>query len=232
MGPAHRSPRQAMGILGVRAAILRVFPAGGQLWLAALCFAAQAFGMGRAGAADDPRIVEGRNLRTAIYARGSTNRAVTLSVDRLFNEKRRAGFFRVRLLPLIVLQGVRIEIASAEAGTNLASAFQARLAPMRNPRGPVEWRGVSIYLGTEPNPRLEARRIVLAAGAEAGMCDLEELTLQTEDGRVALPRARMSLKDHPGRVFWGDSDAPEEWDLFTTKSPKERTTAQQPQGTS
>ena len=73
---------------------------------AGLCLALVAL-LPFSGRAERLRSVEARNVTLAIYSDDSSALVAVLKVGRVFNENRRLGFFRVKLLPVLVAQGVR-----------------------------------------------------------------------------------------------------------------------------
>ncbi len=162
----------------------------------------------------EARLGEGRQLAVGIYAGDGSTLAGTLRVERVFTEQRRIGFFRVKLMPVLVAQGVRLELARTEPGTNWTAGFRVKLSPLaRSSR--VEWRGVSISFRGESEPRLRARRLQLPDKPETDHCMLEELTLETDAGLVQVPRATLLLGSPTGTVVWDSNGFLHRWNLFT-----------------
>lgn len=160
------------------------------------------------------RTAEVRNLVVGIYAHESSSKIGTLRVERVFSEPRRIGFFRVKLMPLLVAQGVRFELAQPDPGTNWTAGFRVKLSPLARSQR-VEWRGVSISFPGESEPRLKAGRLQLPDKPETDHCMLEELMLETDAGLVQVPRATLLLGSPTGTVVWDSNGFLHQWNLFT-----------------
>jgi hypothetical protein len=161
---------------------------------------------------------EARNVTTAIYSADGSTTVAVIKAERVFTEKRRIGFFRVRLLPLLVVQGVRLELAQANPDTNWLAGFRVELSPLARTSGSVEWREVSLWLPGETTPRLQAKKVIPATNGDTEYCALEGVTVQTEAGPVQVPRARLLLSGQPGRVVRDGEGPPAQWDLFPKPS--------------
>jgi hypothetical protein len=167
-----------------------------------------------AGQGAEMRTSEARNLAVGIYTANASALVGTLRVERVFTEQQRFGFFRVKLMPILVAQGVRLELNQAQPGTNWTAGFRVKLAPLaRSSR--IEWRGVSIAFAGESEPRLQARRLQLPDQPETDHCLLEDLTLDTDAGLVQASRATLLLGASAGTVVWESSGFLHQWNLFT-----------------
>src|SRR5690242_17089115 len=69
------------------------------------------------------RKAEARNVTFAIYPENSLESVALLKVKRVFTDHRHVGFFSVKVLPVVVAQGVRLEMASATPNTNWLASF-------------------------------------------------------------------------------------------------------------
>src|SRR5580658_1408726 len=78
------------------------------------------------GPADDYSLTGGE---FAIYAHDSIQQIADCKVDRVFTDHRRFGFFHVQLLPLLVVQGVRLELADQTADGGWADSFKSDWLP-------------------------------------------------------------------------------------------------------
>jgi hypothetical protein len=140
--------------------------------------------------------------------------AAKLSVEKVFKEQRRVGFFRVRLLTLQVAQGVRIELLEQGGGTNWQQGFYFKPG-LAEKASDIEWREVSIVVAPETTPRLSAVRMEPPCTAHPGACVLEGVTLHGGFGEIKIPQARLVLS---GQAAWVESESAgktERWDLFT-----------------
>ena len=165
------------------------------------------------------------------YAQDGISPMATLKVGRVFTEYyRRLGFFRVRQLPLVVVQNLQLELSPAAAGGNWPASLQMDSKPLfgRLNRGSrIEWRDLTVRLSGDSAPRLQVRRVCPPTSAEAESLMLEDVTLQTTQGPVKRPWARLDLKQVPGQVVWEAEGATFQWQLFTGQLISEPTTTKQ-----
>jgi hypothetical protein len=168
-----------------------------------------------AGRAEKLRSVEARDVTMGIYSDDSSALVATLKVARVFNENRRLGFFRVKLLPVLVVQGVRLEFTESTPNTNWPAGFRANPAPLARPGTSLEWRDVSVRFPQDTHPRLQAGQLHPPTGTDAESCLLEHVTLQTDAGALNVARARLLLKGLAGRLVWESQGVIQQWDLFT-----------------
>lgn len=181
---------------------------------AALCLAFVAW-LPLSGRAEKLRDVEARNVTVGIYSDDSSVMVAVLKVGRVFNGNRSLGFFGVKLLPVLVAQGVRLEFTESTPNTNWLAGFRANPALFARPGTSLEWRDVSVRFPQDAQPRLHARRLHPPTRTDAESCLLENVTLQTDGGALNVARARLLLKGLAGRVVWDSQGATQQWDLFT-----------------
>jgi hypothetical protein len=167
------------------------------------------------GQAEKIRGVDARNVAVAIYSDDSSTQVAVLKVGKVFIESRRLGFFRVKLLPMIVAQGVHLEFTESAPSTNWPSGFRANPAPLAPPGTSVEWRDFSVRFAQDARPRLRAARLHPPTKTDTESCLLEDATLQTDAGALNVSRATLLLKGLTGRVVWESQGAVQQWDLFT-----------------
>ena len=206
--------RAKLACAGRAAALVGVAALGGGPWCGA-------------GAAPAP---EARNLTIVTYAADGFSQMSTLKVGRVFTENRRMGFFRVRLLPVLVAQDVHVELSPAAAGENWPASLQANFKPLfrRSSGGSSsEWRDLSVWLRGDAAPRLQAQRICPPTSGEAESLTLEGVTLQTTQGPVKRPWVRLELKKAPGQVVWEAEGAMYQWQVFTGQLISEPTKTKQ-----
>jgi len=190
--------------------------------MAALCFLAVVFPARSSRAADLGQAFEARKVTVAIYADGFSDQAAVLKVDRIFTDRRRLGFFRVKLLPVLVAQGVHVELSQSTPNTNWLTSFRVKLTPLTRNRV-LEWRDVTVRLPQDTQPRLRAGRLFLPENESEEFCRLEGVTFQTETGEVKVPRARLLLTAPSGRLIWEADGSTVEWNLFTGSLFSEKT---------
>jgi hypothetical protein len=166
------------------------------------------------------------NLEIRIYPEDSLEPDATWKIDCISTEHKRVGFFRVQLLPLLVVQGIQLEFTRTNPPANWLDGFRCDWAPAEN-RSALEWRNFSISFPHEKIPRLSAGRARPVANAGSLICQLEDVTLQTGSGPIHLPRAEMRTEGRSGQIVWRESAATIQWNLFsgqfTTNAITERT---------
>jgi hypothetical protein len=184
--------------------------------LSAICsFAAALLSLGNAGA-EPARKFEARDVQVPVYADDYQATAGVLKIERIFTEQRRLGFFRVKLLPMRVAQGVCLELSQRAPNTNWLAAL--RFNPAAAAKGArLEWRDVSVRMPGDPAPCLQARRLYPNTDAHPDFYLLEDVTMQTDAGPVQVARARLLLAGQPGRIVWEAGGRTRQWDLFTGK---------------
>jgi hypothetical protein len=155
------------------------------------------------------------NVETVIYDQ-NLEPVAALKIERVYMDCRRLGFFRVRSLPVLVCQGVRVELSQGVPNTNWLATFDFKPALGGN-SGSAEWRDFSVSVPDEVTPRLRAK-LLSPGSSETGVkfCKLEEVTLRTPEGPLIVPRARLMLDGSGGRVVWESGGLTHEWNLFTS----------------
>ena len=157
--------------------------------------------------------IEARGAQVPIFSDDSSSLLAVLKIERLFTDRRRMGFFQVRLLPIRVAQGVSLEFKEVKADTNWVGAFHFK-APFAQV---AEWRDVSVKMPDDATPRFHAQRLYAPKSADADFWLLENVSLQTAAGPVAIPKARLLKTGAPGRVIWESGGSECQWDLFSRK---------------
>ncbi len=181
-------------------------------WFCLICAALLAALSSRA----EVRTAEARNVTVAIYPDDSLESVAVLKVERVYTDHRHVGFFSVKLLPVLVAQGVRLEMTSSTPNTNWLASFHANLLPSAR-SGSIEWRNCSLWFPHETSSRLEVARLTVNSTAGREFCTLEDVTLQTVSGPLKLPRAKLALNGRPGQVVWQQDGSVVQWDLFSQK---------------
>jgi len=176
--------------------------------LAVICFPASVTAAGLVGS------FKARNVEIPVFLGNSMEPVATWKIDNVFTDHRRIGFFRVKLLPVLVAERVRLEFTQINAQTNWPGDFRFDLPPTTGGNA-VEWRGFSIFFPKETVPRLRANRCHLAANAGPAVCRLEGVTLQVGSSSLNVPRAELRVEGPSAQVVWQDSRTIMRWDLFT-----------------
>jgi hypothetical protein len=149
---------------------------------------------------------QARQVSFPIYADGESNAVAVLRADRVAREHRRLGFFQVRLLPRMVVEGARLELATASLDSNVLARVQAGLEPLAG-KVPFEFRGFQMIFSGETTPRLSARLVRPAPSAAPASWILEDVTFRSDHGPVTVRQARLLLEGEPGRLVWSSHGA-------------------------
>jgi hypothetical protein len=165
-------------------------------------------------AADFPGSFATSNMEISVYSQNSLSPEAIWKINLVSPRHRRLGFFSVKLLPVMVVEGIQLEFTSANPQTNWLEGFRCEWAPAAN-RGLIEWRNFSIIFPQEKEPRLQAKRAHPAANAGSLICQLEGVTLQTGSRPIHLSRAEVRAEGQAGAIVWQDSAATIRWNLFS-----------------
>jgi hypothetical protein len=131
-----------------------------------------------------------------IYAQGHPRSVASIRIDRVFRDHRRMGFLRVKVLPVVVAEGVRLELREPAGATNLLDEFSAALKSVAGKRA-VELRNFGFSLAGDSAPRLQARRLSPAVEAQGKGFTLEGVTLRDGASQLEFPKAT-AMPDRPG----------------------------------
>jgi len=165
-------------------------------------------------AAGAPEAFNARRVQLDLFARDSIQVIAHCELDKVFLEHRKLGFFRVKLLPLLVAEGVRVEFTQANPQTNWVEGFRFNPAPKIHARA-MEWRDFRLFFPGEPSPRLRADRVIPAAAGTSAVCRLEGVQLATGGEPVQLARADLNETADGGAISWRTDDASVRWNLLT-----------------
>lgn len=162
------------------------------------------------GPADDFNLSGGE---FTIYAHGSIQQIADCKVERIFTDHRRFGFFHVQLLPLLVVQGVQLELADQTADGGWADSFKSDWLPDVKHNG-MEWRDISVTVKADGAPAIHAGRAVPVK--EKGIvCRLDNITLTARGNTWQTAHAELRNENGHPRVVWRDGAQEFHWDLFT-----------------
>ena len=175
-------------------------------WLTADGKAADLFGF--------PGFTPPENLKISVYSENSLVPEAVWTINKVSLEHRRLGFFSVQLLPIVLVDGIRLDMANAVPQTNWLDGFRCEWAPAAN-HGVFEWRDFSIFFPAEKVPRLYARNVHPVTDGGRLICRLEGVTLQTGSQPIHLARAEVCAQGTAAEVVWRNSAAVMQWDLFS-----------------
>jgi len=154
-----------------------------------------------------------QNLEFRTYASDSMREIADCKVEKIFLDHRELGFFRVKLLPVLVVRGVRLEFADVNSTNEWTETFQSNWLP-RVKRSAVEWRDVDIGSQKAGAPRLHADRAQPAAGTPT-VCVFKDVTVKANGVEWRMPRAELRNEDGRPRVVWKAGGAERRLDLFS-----------------
>jgi hypothetical protein len=171
-------------------------------------------GESRAPGEDFPIGFGWQKLEFATYAPNSVREIADYKVETIFLDHRKLGFFRVKLLPVLVVQGVRLEFADASPTNEWVQSFQTDWLP-KVKRSAVEWRDVSIGSKKEGAPRLHADRAQVAAVGAPAVCTFKDVMLEANGVTWRISQAELRNEGGRPRVVWTTGDGERHLDLFS-----------------
>jgi hypothetical protein len=157
---------------------------------------------------------EAHDVEIRVFPENSIEQIAVCKIDSVFTEHRKIGFFRIKLLPMLVVQGVRLEFNQAGLGTNWLEGLQFDPAPGVR-RSAVEWRDFTVFFPQEKLPRLRAERVYPPINAATPAYRLEGVTVQSGGEQFNVPRAELRAEGQSGQVVWTCSNRVVQCDLFT-----------------
>ncbi len=149
-----------------------------------------------------------------IYEPGSTREICSCQADKVFTDHRRFGFFHLQALPLLVAQGVHLNLADDVSGGDWAQSFQTEWIPLVKHQA-MEWRNVTITVQKKKDLRLHVERLRPAASGGAVVCLLENVTVEAGGTTMRVARAELCNEDGRPRVVWRADGEAQHWDLLT-----------------
>jgi hypothetical protein len=155
-----------------------------------------------------------QNLEFRTYAPDSIREIADCKIEKIYLDHRRLGFFRVKLLPVLVVQGVRLELGGSNPTNDWPQGFQSDWLPDIK-RSAVEWRDVVITVQKDNAPSLHADRAQPEPGGGATVCSFNSVTLEAGGAKWQVPQA--VLQNENGRPFlvWQDGGGTRRMDLFS-----------------
>ena len=157
-----------------------------------------------------------RDIEIPVFLENSMALVATWRIASVYTDHRRIGFFRVKLLPELVAEGVRLEFDESNTRTNCLADFRFDLAPVPG-RSVVELRDFSVSFGKESVPRLRASRCRVNATPSRTGYRLEGVALRAGSQSLRLPHAELRVEGRSVQVLWQNSGKTLRWDLFTAE---------------
>lgn len=137
---------------------------------------------------------------------------IQIDSDRGFIDHEKQGFFRLGLMPILVVEGVKIQILSGNCLTNLTLSLDSLSFPHGNIRK-LELRQIEVALLNEKEPRLKAAsaRLNRAGGIELS----NVLVAMPEAGQISLPKATLQITGlAAGSLRWRQEGIEKELTIF------------------
>lgn len=154
------------------------------------------------------------NAEFSFYPPGSVQLSADCKVDKIFVDHRKLGFFHVQLLPILVAQGVRLDLSGSQSDGYWSECFQSDWLPEMKDNV-MEWRNVAISVQEETSPRVCADRAHPAKGKTSIICRLDNVTLKHNGAIWRASRAELCNENGRPRVLWHSGGGEFHWDLFT-----------------
>ena len=155
---------------------------------------------------------EARDVTMPVYFDLSDNPGAVWRVGHVFEDHRRLGFFRVRLLPVLVADNISLECLQTNASLDWVKIFHSLPAEVTQKNG-TEWRDFKLAFAGETSPCLQASRVNVKNDGSVIICRLEGMTLRTDTGTVSVPLAELHAEAHAARVTWQSAGRNNQWDL-------------------
>lgn len=135
-------------------------PWGGQ-WAVLLVLALACVRSGLAqGLSFDSRF-QAKKAVVALYGESDLEPVAVFRAERIFSDYQRRGFFRIGALPLLVFDGLSIELHDPAQVSKALATLGARFDAQGDARKAVEGRDFCLSFASEKDGRLRARRVRL-----------------------------------------------------------------------
>jgi hypothetical protein len=154
------------------------------------------------------------NFEIRTYAPNSTREIADCKVAKIFLDHRKLGFFKVKLLPLLVVQGVRVEFGDANSTNEWMGTFQSGWLPKVDRRG-VEWRDVGVSSQKPGAPSLHADLALPSSSETPIVCVFKDVTLEANGSKWRVSQAELRNEDGRPRLVWKDGGVERRMDLFS-----------------
>jgi len=134
-----------------------------------------------------------------------------IHITRTFIDHEKWGFFKISMAPIGVVQGVNLQVRSAESLTNALDAINS--CNLSADERHLEFRDLEISLLSESAPRLHAASARLSG---AGKLELSHISVANGDGgSISIARATLPLSGPDcGCLHWNDAGWPRQLSVF------------------
>lgn len=141
-----------------------------------------------------------RDVTLATYRPYSTSLVTQVHAGRIFTDYERHGFFRIGLLPLLVVENIQIQINSASSLTNTLSMLGDWNKPTAGVKR-LELRNLEITSLDGKTPLLRAAN---ARMGKDGALELSNASVFSADGQpITIPKATLQISGAlAGRLRW------------------------------
>lgn len=155
------------------------------------------------------------NAETVFYPEGSIQPIARCKVEAVFKDHSKFGFFQVKLFPILVMQGVRIELGEGFADDEWMHELGANFS-LGSKTQAVEWREVDLTSSRTNSPHLHAQSARLRRGKEAVFCHLENCSIEWRGQHWQAGRVNWQTAHARQQLTWRtDAGVLMHWDLST-----------------
>ena len=155
------------------------------------------------------------DAKMVFYPEGSAQAIARCKVASVFVDHRKLGFFQVKLLPVLVLQGVSIELGEAYADDGWMQEWDSSYLPDMKTQA-VEWREVDLTSSRTNSPHLHAKLARLTGGKDPVICRLENCSIEWSGQHWHTAKAIwQTVATRPQVVWRTDAGISMLWDLST-----------------
>ena len=154
-----------------------------------------------------------KGIGVPIYLKGHNKPSVIIRIESMRPDHERRGFFRIGVLPIVVADGVRLEVLDPGHGAEALSGAANWLSGRSGSR-PVELRQVTLIVGREPIPWLEANRARTDNSGQLRL--LDGITIRHGETTTRSSGGVLHLSGtNAGRVSWNSDRGAMTADLFS-----------------
>ena len=150
-----------------------------------------------------------KHMVIPLYANDMGEAMAVVTVERTFTDYQRKGFLRIGLMPMLVIDGVTIEVRDPSKAAHALAAVNEWLDPGKAGKL-IELRRVVVILSKTHSHRLAADSVRLAANGQWNLFSVEY-----QRGTVSHSGGVASLQivgKHAGRIGWNDTQSSELFD--------------------
>jgi hypothetical protein len=153
-----------MGVPGeYETRITRSKPGRGWIFFVLMALACAPSGLAQGWLADPH--VDVRNAVMPIYLTFQPEAAAVFRANHIFNDHQRRGFFRIGALPMLVIDGMSVEVRDPAGVSAALNKLGAQFAVKAGARKAVEGRDFRLTFAPEKDGCLRARRVRLENAA-------------------------------------------------------------------